>query len=196
MNFILQVDEALVFHTNKGFKYPTHGHATIPHRDLTLLVLEVREILHVYVKQAGAGFMDGLNDVRARANCVPDINAAADTRVHILHRFQNSDWGRPQFVFRTVIVDGDADVVFLCEFLDARKSLRGGVARDDNGNPRTLAVFELAAYVRILVLCEIDDSGAVKFDARCSIVGESNGLSWRIRGEMILDVLGVQRRHI
>jgi len=55
----------------------------------------------------------------AGAHGVADIDAAADARVGILERLQNIERRGPQLILRTVIVDGDADVIFLDELLDA-----------------------------------------------------------------------------
>src|SRR5580704_843564 len=65
MNFILQIDEALVLYRTKSFKNLLHRHDAFSHWDLAVLALKIREVLHVYVKQPCAYFVDGLNHVRA-----------------------------------------------------------------------------------------------------------------------------------
>ena len=50
-------------------------------------VLEVCEVLHVDVEEAGSGFVDGLNDVGAGTNGMSDIDATADARIQALYRF-------------------------------------------------------------------------------------------------------------
>src|ERR1035438_3424851 len=50
MNLILQIDEALVPRCDERFKHLPHWHDAVSHRDLTLLALEIRKILHVYVE--------------------------------------------------------------------------------------------------------------------------------------------------
>ena len=51
-----------------------------------------------------------------------------------------------------MVVDGDADVVLLDEFLDARKSFEGGVAGDDDGDAGAFGIFEFGADVVVFVL--------------------------------------------
>src|SRR5580704_4244840 len=50
MNLILQIDEALVFCCDEGFKHLPHWHDAVSHSDLAIFALEVREILQVYVE--------------------------------------------------------------------------------------------------------------------------------------------------
>src|SRR5580700_976404 len=98
----------------------------------------------------------------------------------------------PQFVFRPMIVDRNADVVLLDELLDARQSLRSRVARDNHADTSPLAVFELRPDVGIFVFREIDGSGGMKLDARRGIVSQRGSLFPRIHREMVFDVLRVQ----
>ena len=102
----------------------------------------------------------------------------------------------PQFIFRPVIVDRHTDVVLLYELLNPRQSLRRRVARDNHANPRPLAVFEFAPDVRIFIFREINGSGSVKLDARRGIICQRGLLLLGIYGEMIFDVLGIQRQHV
>src|SRR5438552_2977868 len=113
MNLILKIDEALVPSRDEGFKHLPHWHYALSDRDLALLALEVREVLHVHVKEPWACFVDRLNDIRAGADRMPDIDAAADARIHTFHRRQYIERRMPQLVLGAVIVDRDADVVFL-----------------------------------------------------------------------------------
>src|SRR5258708_24021329 len=170
MNLILEIDEALVVHGDLGFKHLPHGHDAFAYGDLALLVLEVREILYVYVKQPGACFVDGLNHIRAGTNCMPDIDAAPDARIHTLYRLQYIQRRMPELIFGSVIVDRETEVVFLYEFLDSRQSFRCRVARDNDANARPLAVVELIPDVRIFIFREIDRSGGVQLDACRGIV--------------------------
>src|SRR6266699_3348352 len=105
--------------------------------------------------------MDCLNHVRARANRMPDIDAASDARIHALHSLQYIQRRMLQFIFWPVIVARETDVVLLHELLYPRQSLRRGVARDNHANPRPLAVFELAPDIRIVIFREINGSGSV-----------------------------------
>src|ERR1700674_187108 len=196
MNLILQIDEALVLHRDKGFKHLPHWHDAVSHRDLALLALEVREVLHVHVKQPRARFADRLNHISTGTSRMPDIDAAPDARVHTLYRLQYIQRRMPQLIFRPVIVDRDTDIVLLYELLNSRQGFRCWVAGDYDGNTCSLAVFELNPDVRIFIFLEIDGSGRVKPDARRGIVRQRSRLLLRIRREMIFDILRIQLEHI
>src|SRR5712672_1972881 len=99
----------------------------------------------------------------------------------------------PELILWAVIVDGETDVVFLYEFLDARKSFGRGIAGYDYGNRGSLAVFEFAADVGVFVFGEIDGAGGVKLDACGGVVDQGGCFVLRIGGEMIFYVFGVQR---
>ena len=60
MNLILQIDEAFVLYRDESFKNPLHRHDAVTHWHLTILALEVCEVLHVYVKQPRACRVDCL----------------------------------------------------------------------------------------------------------------------------------------
>src|SRR5580704_16334821 len=169
-NLILQIDEAGILYCDEGFKHLSHWHNAIPHGDLALLALEVREVLHVYIEQSRAGVVDSLHHVRAGANRMPDIDAASYARIHTLHHSQYIQRRMPQPILRTVIVNRDAYVVLLYELLHSRQSFRRRIAGDNDRNTRSLAVFEFGSDVRILVFIfifrEVDGAGCVKLDAR------------------------------
>ena len=76
----------------------------------------------------------------------------------------------PQLVLRAMIMDCDADVVLLYEFFYSRQSLGCGIAGDDDGDSRPLAVFDLGPDVLIFILREIDGTGGVQPYARRGIV--------------------------
>src|SRR6476660_2436647 len=166
MNLKLQIDEALVLYGDESFKNLLDRHDAVCHRHLTILALEVCEVFHVYVKQPGACRVDRLNYIRAGTSRVPDINTAPHARIHTLYRVQYIERRMPQLVFRSVIVYGDTDIVFLHELLDPRQSRRCGVAGDDDGNACPLAVLELVPDVCVFIRLEIDGSGSVNLDAR------------------------------
>src|SRR6266849_2789749 len=196
MNLILQIDEALVSHRNKRFKHLPHRHAALSHRDLALFALKARQVLHVHVKQPRACFADRLNHVRAGTSRMPDVDATPHARIHTLYRLQYIQRRMPQLIFRPVIVDGKADVVFLYEFLDSRQSFHRGVAGDNDTDICALAILELTPDVGIFVFREIDGSSGVNLDACRGIVSQRGCSLLRIRGEMIFDVLRIQREHI
>src|SRR5438477_2190593 len=125
-----------------------------------------------------------------------DIDAAPDARIHVLYRLQHIERRMPQLVLRSVIVDRDFDVVLLYELLYSWQSFRRGVAGDDDGNPRSLAVFELGPDVGIFIFGEIDGPGSVQLDASRGIVSQRSRLLVRIDRKMIFDVLCIQGEHI
>src|SRR4029077_4664271 len=86
MNFILEINETPIPHGKKGFKDLPHRHDPFPHDDLTILALEISEVLHVHVKQAGACFADRPNHIRAGTSGMPDIDATPDAWIHVLYR--------------------------------------------------------------------------------------------------------------
>ena len=90
----------------------------------------------------------------------------------------------------------DADVVLLYELLKSRQSFPCGVAGDNNRNTGSLAVFELAADIRIFIFREINGSGSVKPDARGGVVRQRSRLLLRILWEMIFDILRIQSEHV
>src|ERR1700732_4358950 len=134
MNLILQIDEALVFRCDECFKHLPHWHDAVSHRDLALFALEVREVLHVNVKQPRARFADRLNHIGAGTSRMPDIDAAPHARIHTLYRLQYIQRRMPHLIFRSVIVNRQPDIVLLYELLDSRESFRCWVARDNHGH--------------------------------------------------------------
>ena len=71
-----------------------------------------------------------------------------------------------------MVVDGDADVVFLDELFDARQRRRRGIAGDDHADARAFAVLEFGANVVVFVFGEVDGAGRVQPDAGGGIVGQ------------------------
>ena len=179
MNLILEIDEAFVLCRDQRFEHLPHRHDALSYRDLALLALKIRQVLHVHVEQPRSGLADRLHHIRAGASGVPDINAAADARIHTLDRLQYIQRRMPQLVLGPVIVDCDTDVVFLYEFLNSRQSLRRGIAGDDDRDPRSLAVFELGPDVGIFILGKIDGARGVQPDARGGIVRQRCGFLLR-----------------
>ena len=51
MNLIFEIDEAFVLRCDKGLKHLAHGKDAVSHTNLTVLSLEVGEVLHVDVMQ-------------------------------------------------------------------------------------------------------------------------------------------------
>ena len=65
------------------------------------------------VEQARAGLGDSLHYIRAGANGMADIHAQPATGIELPHYVQHRLRSGEILVFRAVIVDRDADVVFL-----------------------------------------------------------------------------------
>jgi hypothetical protein len=127
------------------------------------------------LKSRGPTFVNGLDNVGSGAHGVANVDAAAHARVHVLDRFEHIERGREHLVLGAVVVDGDANVVFLDEFFHARKRCRSRVAGDDDGDAGALGIFKLAADIVVFVLGKIDNSGCVQRDARGGVVGERLG---------------------
>ena len=98
----------------------------------------------------------------------------------------------PELVLRAVVVDGDADVVFLDELLDTRKTRWRWITGDNHIDAGTLGVLELAADVVVLILGEVHGADGVQLDSIGGVVGDSGGLLGRIHGEMVFGVLAVE----
>src|ERR1700730_16944006 len=101
---------------------------------------------------------------------MPHIDAAPNAGIHTLYCLQYILRRMPQLIFRPVIVDRDSDIVLPYEPLNSRQSLPCRVARDNDGNTRPLAVFELTPDVCIFIFREIDGSCSMKSDARRGIL--------------------------
>src|ERR1700683_3776134 len=102
----------------------------------------------------------------------------------------------PQLVFWPVVVDGDADVVFLYKLLYARESLRRGVAGDNDGDACAFAVLEFTPDIGIFILIEIDSSSGVKPDASSSVIGQRGRFLRQIHWQVIFDILRVQGKNV
>src|SRR5580704_9536617 len=137
------------------------GMTPSPTAYLAVFAPEVREVLHVHIEQPWACFVDHLNHIRAGANCMPDVDAAADARIHILHRLQYIQRRTPQLVLGPVIVDRNTNVVLLYKLLNSLQSFRCGVSGDNHADTRSFAVFEFGPYIRIFVLGEINGPGGM-----------------------------------
>src|SRR5271156_5617047 len=196
MNLVLQIDEALVVRCNERFKHLAQRHNAFSYRDLALFALEVREVLHVHVEQSRSYFVDRLDHICASADCMSHIDAATDARIHRLNCLQHIQGRMPQLVLGAMIVNRDADVVLLYEFLNSRERFRSRVPGDNNSDAGSLAVFELGADVCILIFREIDGASSVKLDARRRIVCKRCRLLLRIHWQMVFDVLHIQGKHI
>ena len=95
-------------------------------------------------------------------------------------------------IFRAVVMDGDANVILLHKFFDARECRRGRVTRDDDLDARALAVFKLGADIVVFVFLKVDGPGGVQMNTRCGVVGQSFCFLVRRHGQMVLGVLGIQ----
>ena len=90
-----------------------------------------------------------------------------------------------------MIVDCDTDVILLYELLNSRQSFRCRISGDNNLNSRSLAIFKLSPYIRIVIFGKIDGSGSVKLDACRGIVRQRGCLLLCVHREMIFDILRI-----
>src|SRR5690606_26209491 len=106
----------------------------------------------------------GLGDVDAGAGRVSYIHTQADARVHVADDGQRIGRAGEMFVFGAVVVDGDADVVFLHHRLDERQ--RGSGRRDDHHrHTALLRILEVAADVAFVFLMQVNHAAAYDFHA-------------------------------
>src|SRR6266851_7886391 len=133
VNLILEVDKSLVVGRDEGLEDLAERHNSVTHGDLALFALEAGQVLHMHVVQPRPHLVDGLDHIDARTHRMPDVDAAADAGVVLLHPLQNVQRGVPQLVLRSMIMDRNADVVLLHELFDPRKGLRSRVSGDDDG---------------------------------------------------------------
>src|ERR1017187_7904563 len=121
---------------------------------------------------------------------MPNIDTQAHAGIHVLHQLQCVQRRWEVLVLRAVIVDGDLNVVFLYELLQARQRLRCRPGNDDR-NTRDLAVFELPPHVVILILGEINGARSRELYARRSVFNGSR-LDLLRRGQGQVKFLHVQ----
>jgi len=162
--------------------------------DLAFFLLKISQVLYVEIEKTRADFADSLNDVGAGANRVANVNAAADAWVESFDRFQDIERRRPKFIFGAVIVNRDADVVFLYEFFDARKSRGRGITGDDYLDASAFRILKLFADVIVFVFVEVDGSGGVEFDASSGVIGKRGGFRLRVNRQVIFCVLEIYVR--
>src|SRR3984957_16808871 len=196
MTLVLKVDEAFVLHGDERFKNSADRHLAVTHCYLAFPDFQVGPILHVHVEQARSELMYCLEHVRARALGVAYIDAAADSRVHVLDELQDVERRLPELVFGTMVVDCDPDVVLLDELLYPRKTGGRGISGDDDRDAGPLAILKFGADVVVFVLGEVDGARSVKFDICCCVIGDGlRFLRW-IGWKMVFDILCVQRRDV
>src|ERR1035437_1932681 len=196
MNLVLQVNPARVFRFDQGFKYGSDGHDAFAYGYLALLGGEDGEVLYVHVVEARAGGVNGLDHIRACADRVAHVDAEDKAWFDALDGLEHVKRRWPYLVFRAVVMDRDADVVFLDELLQAGQRCRGRVTGHDDPYACPLAVLELGADVVVFVFGEIDGSGGVELYSGGGVIGQRLGFFIGRHGEMILGVLGVQPGYV
>ncbi len=102
----------------------------------------------------------------------------------------------PQLILRPVIVDREPYVVLLHKLFDTRKRGRFWVSSDNHRDTRSLGIFELTADVVILILGKVNRSHGMELNTGGMIVVERLRLLCWIHGEMVFDVLRVQRQYV
>ena len=107
-------------------------------------------------------------------------------------RLENVQRRRPELVLGSVVVDGDADVVFLDELLQAGQRLGSGIAGHDHADAGALAILELGADIGVFIPGKVDGAGGMQLDAGGGVIGQRPGFSLRIGGQVVLDVFYVE----
>src|ERR1700761_4922010 len=98
MNFVFQIEAAVVFHADELQKDLRNGKLPFPDRNLAVArfhwirIMRVGEILAVDIKHARAGLRHRFHDIDTGARGVPDIYAAADARIHVLYGCKDPLW--------------------------------------------------------------------------------------------------------
>src|SRR5215475_8603932 len=95
-----------------------------------------------------------------------------------------------------MIVNGNADVVFLYEFFYPGQCRGRRIASDDDVNSSAFAIFEFLADVVVLVLLKVNCSRGMQLDSCCGVIGECGGLRLRIHRQMIFRVFQVYVGHV
>ena len=144
------------------------------------------------IEEPRANFVNRLHHIRSRAHSMAHINAAADAGIGPFERLENVQRRRPELILGAVVVDGDTDVVFLDELLQARQRLGGGIAGHDHADAGALAILKLGADVGVFIPGKVDGAGGVQMDASGGVIGQSCGFSLRIGGQVVLDVFYVE----
>ena len=91
-----------------------------------------------------------------------------------------------------MVVDGEANIVLLHEFLNARQRGRLGIAGHNHVDACALRILELGADIVVFVLGKIHGAHGVQLDAVGGVVGHRLRFLRGIHGQMILRVLAVQ----
>jgi len=120
-------------------------------------------VLDVQIVEARGALADGIGGIDLRAHRMADVDTKADAGIEGFDELERFVRRRVKVVLGTVIVDGDADLVFLGETLDERE----GVGRGSAGHHLEVGgpdVFEGAAGGGFVV-GEIDDAGGDGLDA-------------------------------
>lgn len=164
VDFVFEHDAAGVVNFLEVFEDGDDGEDAVADVALGVFAEGIFEVLDVHVEEAGAGELEGFEDVLAGAGFVADVAAYADAGVHIFHHGEGIAAGGEVFVFGAVVVDGDFDVVLFDEFFEHGESFVGG-GGDDEGHAGAFGVFEVGADVVIVFLVEGDSAAAEDCEA-------------------------------
>jgi len=189
-DFVLKIDVAGVLDGDEGFEDLQNGHDAGTDGDLTVSGIGLGEVLHVHVEEAGAGFMDGVDYVGSGAHGVAYVDAAAHAWVQALHCGEHGEWRGPDFVLGAVVVDGEADIVFLHELFDGGQAFGQRVAGDDDLYAGGLGIVEVLAEVGWVF--EVDGADGGDLDVGRGVCGQGFLLGCEGRhGQVVFGVFAV-----
>src|SRR5580700_902498 len=159
VDLVFEVDPPPVANGDERKKDVVDRHDALADSDLAVYARKVGKVLHVDVEDAGTDGAYRLRHISARPRSVSNVNATADARVQIANVFENVERAGPEFVFRTMVMDCDLDIVFLNELFNARQCGGRWIAGHDDFDPSTLAVFKLCADIVVFIFWEINCTG-------------------------------------
>src|SRR5947209_1475171 len=127
---VLKVNIARIPHVDESLKDLMYGHDSISDGYLAFLLCAICQVFHVDVEEPGTCFAKRCHNISSGSHRMPDIDAATDAWVHVIHSSQYVQRRREVFVLGSVVVNADSNVVLLHEFLYVRKCLMRGSSDD------------------------------------------------------------------
>src|SRR5690348_1941695 len=111
IDFVLEVHVSWISHRFELVEQLGNRQHSLTDNALAFLRVGVAEVLGMDVEKARSGVGGRLDDVGAGARCVTDVHAETDARIQVPHPIEHVVRRREVFVFRSVIVNRDLDVV-------------------------------------------------------------------------------------
>ena len=116
------------------------------------------------VENAVPSISNLLHDVGAGSHGMPNIDTEPESRIHVFDKLERIAGTRKVFVFGTMIVNRDLDIVFLNKLLDSFQ-IGGGGSDDQQGNPGIFCILEKHPHMLVGILSDIVIASAHNFQA-------------------------------